>query len=112
MKMTIYLMETKHFENRKELRKWLISNHYISNGLLIKIFKKHSMVKSISFQDLLEEGLCFGWSESKRLKGDDDYYIQVFAPRKNKGTNSKRNKMLIKKLIEEGRMTEDGLKVL
>lgn len=105
-------METKHFENRKDLRKWLINNHHISDGLLIKIYKKHSTLKSISFHDLLEEGLCFGWSESKRLKGDNDYYLQIFTPRRNKGTNSKRNKMLIKKLIEEGKMTDEGLKVL
>jgi uncharacterized protein YdeI (YjbR/CyaY-like superfamily) len=105
-------METKYFENRKDLRKWLIDNHQNSSGVMIKIHKKHSKLKSISFQDLLEEGLCFGWSESKRVKGDDDYYLQVFTPRKNKGTNSNRNKMLIKKLIEEGKMTEEGLKVL
>jgi uncharacterized protein YdeI (YjbR/CyaY-like superfamily) len=106
------IMDTIYFENRNDLRNWLLTNHLTSQGILVKIYKKNSTTKSITFLDLLEEGLCFGWSESKRIKGEKEYYLQVFTPRKTKGTASNRNKLLIKKLIEEGKMVEAGLKVL
>jgi uncharacterized protein YdeI (YjbR/CyaY-like superfamily) len=66
----------------------------------------------VSFEDVLDEGLCFGWSESKRLKGDTDSYLQKFTPRKTKGTTSERNRRHVEQLIKEGRMTKAGLAAL
>ena len=67
---------------------------------------------SVTFSDLLDEGLCFGWSESKRRKGEDGFYLQQFTPRKTVGTQSRRNRTRVKQLIKEGRMTKAGLKAL
>jgi hypothetical protein len=39
-------------------------------GLLIRLYRKGSGVEGIAFEDLLQEGLCFGWSESRRQPGD------------------------------------------
>jgi uncharacterized protein YdeI (YjbR/CyaY-like superfamily) len=100
------------FENRASLRVWLEKNHDRSPGMLVMIYKAGSGRASITFQDLLEEGLCFGWSESTRQKGDDEYYLQAFTPRRRRGTASKRNRLLVKKLVEQGRMTDAGLAVL
>jgi uncharacterized protein YdeI (YjbR/CyaY-like superfamily) len=60
------------------LRDWLIDNHDVSNGIFVKIYKKKSGIDSVSFEEVLEEGLCFGWSESLRLKGDEQSYLQNF----------------------------------
>ncbi|MBP6016293.1 MAG: hypothetical protein KA586_06200 [Candidatus Promineofilum sp.] len=76
------------------------------------MYKKHSGVPSITFEDLLEEGLCFGWSESLRVRGDARSYLQKFTPRKTKGPTSGRNLKLAEKLIAEGRMTPAGYKAL
>ena len=78
-------------------------------GIWLRIYKKDSGVASVSFVEVLEEGLCFGWSESKRIKGDDVSYLQQFIPRRTKGTTSKRNREYAKRLITEGRMTPAGL---
>jgi len=78
----------------------------------VRLYKKSSPVLSVSFEDLLAEGLCFGWSESQRLKGDEHSYLQKFTPRKSKGTTSERNKRLVQKLESAGLMTEAGRKVL
>lgn len=100
------------FKNRDELRAWLLQNYSISKGILVQIFKKHSVIESVTFEDVLKEGLCFGWSESKRLKGDENSYLQQFTPRRTKGTNSSRNIRLIQELIEDKSMTEAGLAVI
>jgi hypothetical protein len=34
-----------------------------------RIFKADSGVESVTFEDVLDEGRCFGWSESWRRKG-------------------------------------------
>lgn len=43
---------------------------------------------------------------------DEKSYLQKFAPRKRKGTASKRNKAIVEKLIKEGKMTPQGFKAL
>ena len=100
------------FETVAALRSWLESNHDSSTGIFVRIYKKGSNITSVSFEDVLDEGLCFGWSESMRLKGDDVSYLQKFTPRKTKGTTSERNKLHAKQLIKEGRMTASGLEKL
>jgi uncharacterized protein YdeI (YjbR/CyaY-like superfamily) len=66
----------------------------------------------VTFEDLLDEGLCFGWSESNRLSYDDVSYLQRFTPRKTKGMMSARNLRHVERLIAEGRMTEHRLVAL
>ena len=100
------------FENGSALRDWLEHNHATSAGILVRLYKKGSSITSVTFEDVLDEGLCFGWSESKRLKGDEHSYLQQFTPRKRKGTTSERNRQHAEHLIESGRMTPHGLAVL
>ena len=100
------------FKDRNELRLWLEKNSTTSKGLRVRLYKVKSKVLSISFQELLEEGLCFGWSESKRHPYDELSYLQFFTPRKIKGTISQKNKLLVERLIKENRMTDKGLSAL
>jgi uncharacterized protein YdeI (YjbR/CyaY-like superfamily) len=100
------------FESADELRAWLESHHAESPGMWLRIFKKNSGVPSVSFEDVLDEGLCFGWSESSRRSHDDVSYLQRFTPRKAPGTSSRRNAARVRALIREGRMTPAGLKAL
>lgn len=101
-----------NFKNVAKLRQWLEANHATSNGIFVRIFKKNTGIASVCFEDVLDEGLCFGWSESVRLKGDNISYLQKFTPRRTKGTTSERNKRHAAKLIQEGRMTAAGLAAL
>jgi len=100
------------FEDRHALRRWLELNHDTSCGLWVRISKWRSGLAGIAFQDLLEEGLCFGWSESKRIRGDESSYLQRFTPRRTNGTSSDRNRRLAQRLLAEGRMTATGLEAL
>lgn len=100
------------FEDIHTLRSWLAENHAKSDGIWVHIYSKSSSFRSITFEEVLDEGLCFGWSESMRRKYDQNSYLQRFSPRKTKGTQSKRNLERVRVLIKEGRMTLPGLKVL
>ena len=100
------------FESASALRKWLNENHAASDGIWVRIGKKHSGVASITFRELLDEGLCFGWSESTRRSGDEQSYLQRFTPRRTKGTRSMRNQERVQKLIEQGKMMPAGLEAL
>lgn len=105
-------LPTLSFKTRLELRSWLQVNYTTSSGIWVQLFKKRSDIASIRFEELLDEGLCFGWSESLRHSFDEQSYLQKFTPRRSKGTASERNKAHIKRLIREGLMTEAGLAVL
>jgi uncharacterized protein YdeI (YjbR/CyaY-like superfamily) len=100
------------FTSARALREWLIKNHATSQGVWVRIAKRGSGIASVTFDELLDEGLCFGWSESMRRKGDDTSYLQRFTPRRTKGTRSQRNQERIARLISEGRMTPFGLAAL
>ncbi len=83
-----------------------------SKGVYVRIYKKRCNVQSVTFEEVLDEGLCFGWSENKRLPGDESSYLQRFTPRAAKSTTSKRNIEHAKQLIADGLMTQAGLAVL
>ena len=100
------------FTNVAALRAWLEVNHDTSPGVWVRIFKRDAIVPSVTFEDVLEQGLCFGWSESKRIRGDEASYLQRFTPRRRKGTVSDRNKALARRLSAEGKMTVSGLEAL
>jgi uncharacterized protein YdeI (YjbR/CyaY-like superfamily) len=72
------------FKTQAELRTWLMNHHAISLGVWVRVFKKTVAVPSVTFEQLLDEGLCFGWSESNRLSYDEMSYLQKFMPRKAK----------------------------
>lgn len=88
-----------------------MGNHAVSEGIWLRIYKKNSGVESVTFEEVLDEGLSFGWSESKRINGDEKSYLQRFTPR-TIGTTSKRNLEHVKRLIRENKMMPSGLKAL
>ena len=98
------------FADRAALRAWLEGNHATSAGVLVRIPKGGRA--GLTFEDVLDEGLCFGWSESTRLAGDATHYLQRFTPRRRPGTTSQRNITRAHALVADGRMTPAGLAAL
>jgi uncharacterized protein YdeI (YjbR/CyaY-like superfamily) len=105
-------LPTIEFKTADDLRAWLEDHHNSSKGMWLRIYKKNSGVRSVTFEQVLDEGLCFGWSESTRRKFDNISYLQKFTPRKTVGTQSARNLARAQLLIEQGKMTPSGLTAL
>jgi uncharacterized protein YdeI (YjbR/CyaY-like superfamily) len=112
MKQTNTDLPVVEFHSLDDLWAWLTENHETLNGMWIRIYKKSSGVRSVSFEEVLDAGLCFGWSENMRRRGDDKSYLQRFTPRRKQGKVSKRNLDHVERLIREGKMMPAGLNAL
>jgi uncharacterized protein YdeI (YjbR/CyaY-like superfamily) len=61
---------------------------------------KASGKKGITYNDAVEEALCFEWIDSTVKSLDKEYKIQHFTPRNPKSTYSQANKERLKWLLE------------
>ena len=102
-------MKPKLFRNRAGWRAWLERNHDKQKELWLAYYKKNSGKTSVTYEEALEEALCFGWIDSTVNKLDDKRYMQKWTPRKAKSVWSASNKTRVKKLIAGGRMAAPGL---
>ncbi|MEM6925331.1 MAG: YdeI/OmpD-associated family protein [Myxococcota bacterium] len=91
-----------------ELRRWLETHHGQTEGVWLVTFKKHAGDRYVSTGQVLDELLCFGWIDGRRMKLDDDRTMQLISPRRVQHW-SKTYKDRAAKLIEEGRMAAPGL---
>lgn len=96
-------------KSRKAWRVWLEKHHAASTGVWLVYAKKHSGLPSLTYNDAVEEALCFGWIDSKINSIDDDFYMQVFTPRKLKSAWSALNRARVARLLAAGLMTRAGL---
>ena len=58
--------------------------------------------------EALEEALCFGWIDGQMQSIDGTSYKKYFSPRREKSKWSEKNRALVQKLEEQGRMTDLG----
>ncbi len=96
-------------KSRKAWRDWLEKHHASSKGVWLVYAKKHSGLPSLTYNDAVEEALCFGWIDNKINPIDDDFYMQVFTPRKLKSAWSALNKARVERVLAAGLMTAAGL---
>ena len=102
---------TKSFASSKQWKEWLAMNYAISNnGIWLRIFKKDSNEATITYDEALDEALCFGWIDGQKKAYDEKSWLQKFTPRRSKSIWSKRNKTRVARLIKEKRMQPSGLK--
>jgi uncharacterized protein YdeI (YjbR/CyaY-like superfamily) len=105
-------LPTIEFSTAKTFETWLEKNHDNSIGFWLKIFKKDSGMKTISYAEALDIALCYGWIDGQRQSFDEKAYLQKFCPRRAKSIWSKINIGHVERLINEGRMRPAGLKAI
>jgi uncharacterized protein YdeI (YjbR/CyaY-like superfamily) len=96
------------FRNTAEWRRWLQRNHAKSTGEWVYMYKKGAKT-GLSYRDALDEALCFGWIDGQIHAVDAAKFRQRWTPRRPGSVWSQVNKVKVKRLITEGRMTEAGL---
>ena len=58
-------MERLSFKSRHTWREWLFENHDMDiQGIWLVYYKKSSGASSVSYEESVEEALCFGWIDS------------------------------------------------
>ena len=94
--------------SQTDWRQWLQTNHRTKQSVWLVYYKKKTNIPTIAWSDAVDEALCFGWIDSKRITLNDDKFMQFFSKRKPNGTWSKINKEKIKQLIAAGLMAKAG----
>ena len=98
------------FEDAASFYRWLGGNHDDQDEVWIKIHKVKSGLKSITPAEAIDVALCWGWIDGIRKGFDDRSFLQRYTPRGRKSIWSQINVDNVARLIEEGRMTEFGLR--
>jgi uncharacterized protein YdeI (YjbR/CyaY-like superfamily) len=87
---------------------WLADNHVRHEGIWIRMAKKSSGVPSITSDEAVDVGLCWGWISSHRKALDETYFLQKYTPRRPRSRWSKVNVAKIEMLTGAGRMRPPG----
>jgi uncharacterized protein YdeI (YjbR/CyaY-like superfamily) len=98
-----------HPATRDDWRAWLQQNHTRPDGIWFVSYKKAAGKPRVTYEDAVEEALCFGWIDSKGGTVDDERTMLWMAPRKPRTGWSRPNKERIERLVAEGRMAPPGM---
>ncbi|MFA7707999.1 MAG: YdeI/OmpD-associated family protein [Candidatus Pacearchaeota archaeon] len=104
--------KTLYIVKRKDWRAWLAKNHNKEKEIWLIYYKKASGKPRISYNDCVEEALCYGWIDSIAKGIDEEKYCQRFSPRRKTSVLSEMNKERIRNLIKNKQMTEFGMKAV
>lgn len=104
--------KVREFKNATAFYNWLRAHHDKEDEVWIKIHKVSSGLESITPKEAIDVCLCWGWIDAVRKGLDDRSYLQRYTQRGRKSIWSKINVDNVARLIEEGRMTEHGLKAV
>jgi uncharacterized protein YdeI (YjbR/CyaY-like superfamily) len=103
------ITKRKSFKNCDVWRAWLEKNHARANELWLVFYKKNSGKPTVSYDEAVEEALCFGWIDGLTKGIDEEKFAQRFSPRRSGSVWSESNKKRVAKMIAQGRMMPVGL---
>ena len=89
-------------------REWLEENHASIPGVWLKLAKKSSPTKTVTYGEAVEEALCYGWIDGQVRRYDEHFYVQRFTPRRPRSKWSQINREKVERLIAAGRMKPSG----
>ena len=104
--------EIRLFATPAAWRSWLERNHRKSGGLWMRLAKKDSGLRSITYAEALEVALCYGWIDGQKRGESHGAWLQRFLPRSAKSIWSKINREKAQTLIASGRIQPAGLEAI
>jgi uncharacterized protein YdeI (YjbR/CyaY-like superfamily) len=107
--MTAAELMNLRIRNRREWRAWLAKHHRSSPGIWLVFYKAHTGIRSLPYEEMVREALCFGWIDSLVKRLDDDRYAVKVTPRQptSKWSDINTKRWLELKAADE--LTEAGL---
>ena len=96
----------------QEWRDWLAAHHSRPNGIWLVTWRAGSPGPRITYDESVEQALCFGWVDSLGRALDAERTMLWFAPRKRRSGWSRPNKLRVEKLLAAGLMEPVGLAVV
>lgn len=92
-------------QNRTDLREWLKKHAAVAKECWVVIDREQS---NLSYLDIVEEAICFGWIDSTKKKLSETEVAQRVSPRTPKSQWTELNKERARRLISLDLMTELG----
>lgn len=102
-------METLEVRTRAEWRRWLARHHAEASEVWLVFHKVHAAGPALSYDESVEEALCFGWIDSLVRRLDESRYARKFTPRKPGSRWSISNRARAERMIGAGLMKPPGL---
>jgi uncharacterized protein YdeI (YjbR/CyaY-like superfamily) len=102
-------LPVRAFPDQAALEEWLDAEHATAPGLYVRLAKKGSGVPSVTYAELVESALCFGWIDGRSQRLDETSYLQRITPRRPRSVWSQKNVAAVEALIAAGRMRPAGL---
>ncbi|MEU4163338.1 YdeI/OmpD-associated family protein [Actinoplanes sp. NPDC026670] len=90
------------------LRAWLLDNHETSDGVWLALTKKGGTVTTLTWQQAVDEALCFGWIDGQARRRDEQSSWIRYTPRRARSSWSQRNVEHITRLEAAGLMYPAG----
>jgi uncharacterized protein YdeI (YjbR/CyaY-like superfamily) len=78
------LEDVQFFATAGELRAWFETNHLSAAELWLGYHRKRTGKPSVTWQDVVDQELCFGWIDSVRYPLDEDRSAQRITPRRKR----------------------------
>jgi uncharacterized protein YdeI (YjbR/CyaY-like superfamily) len=97
------------FKDAQAWDAWLTKNYDDEAGIWMRIAKKSSGTKSITYPEALEIALCHGWIDGLKRPESETAWLQRFTPRRKRSMWSQINRVKALALIESGQMKPAGL---
>ena len=97
------------FRDASAWESWLADNDGLQAGVWLKLAKKGSGIASVTDDEVVDIGLCYGWVSGQRKSLDGSYYLQKYVPRRPRSLWSKVNVHKVEVLLAAGRMREPGM---
>ena len=101
--------EPTFFPEAADFRAWLKEHHAAEDHLWVGYYKKSTGKPSVTWEETVDEALCYGWIDGIRKARDQESYVIRFTPRKPKSVWSQRNIDRVHTLLSQDRMKPAGL---
>ncbi|WP_176041076.1 YdeI/OmpD-associated family protein [Burkholderia stabilis] len=95
--------------SQAEWENWLEQNGSSSTEAWLRLAKKGTEQRTITYEQALESALCHGWIDGQKKAESEQYWLQRFTPRSAKSIWSKLNTDRAEALIAAGRMRPPGM---
>lgn len=100
--------EQVHVESVADWHAWLAAHHERPTGIWLVQWKSHTGKPRMTYDELVEEALCWGWVDSKSGRVDEDRDKLWLSPRRKGSAWSRPNKQRIERLEAAGRLQPAG----
>jgi uncharacterized protein YdeI (YjbR/CyaY-like superfamily) len=102
-------VRTLDVRTRAAWRRWLEAHHASTSAVWLIFHKRHTEISSVSYDDAVEEALCFGWVDSLIKRIDGSRYARKFTPRTENSRWSAINRRRYASLQARGLLAPPGL---